>query len=147
MSRRRAPVELPWPSFADALTGLLFVFIVTTFVFARYIVSSYFVDPTIAANYKAAGGASVAGPAKDAFDSAVADPTNRYIKVEVTSPSIIAGAIPYSWDLRLSGNWTARTDEAVGGNAVVTLELRGRYDAGLGYALRSYVVNNRPTLA
>ena len=34
MSRRRAPVELPWPSFADALTGLLFVFIVTTFVFA-----------------------------------------------------------------------------------------------------------------
>jgi len=76
-----------------------------------------------------------------------ADPTNRYLKVEVTSASIISGAIPYSWDLRLSGNWTARTDEALGGNSVVTLECRGRYDAGLGYALRSYAVNNRPTLA
>jgi|GEM_PF-4622679 hypothetical protein len=31
---RRHRAELPWPSFADALAGLLFVFIVTTFVFA-----------------------------------------------------------------------------------------------------------------
>lgn len=75
-----------------------------------------------------------------------ADPTNRYLKVSVTSPSIISGAIPYSWDLYLSGIWTSRTDEEVGGNSVVTLELAGRYDAGLGYAFRSYCVNNRSTL-
>lgn len=75
-----------------------------------------------------------------------ADPTVRYIKIAATSPSIIAGSIPYSWDLRLSGTWRTRTDDAVGGNSVVTLECTGRYDAGLGYALRSYVVNNRATL-
>lgn len=75
-----------------------------------------------------------------------ADPTNRYIKVSAQSPNIIAGAIPYSWDLSLAGAWTARADEEIGGNAVVTLTCRGRYDAGLGYILRSYCVNNRATL-
>ena len=33
-----------------------FSVIVTTFVFARYIVSGYFVDPQVADAYKAAGG-------------------------------------------------------------------------------------------
>ena len=53
-----------------------FSVIVTTFVFARYIVSGYFVDTQVADAYQAAGGASVAGPAKDAYDSAVADLTS-----------------------------------------------------------------------
>jgi UMF1 family MFS transporter len=53
-----------------------FSVIVTTFVFARYIVSGYFVDPQVADAYKAAGGASVAGPARDAYDAAVADLTS-----------------------------------------------------------------------
>lgn len=75
-----------------------------------------------------------------------ADPTNRYIKLNVTSPNIISGATPYSWDLFLAGAWTTRADEEIGGNAVVTLTCRGRYDAGLGYILKSYVVNNRSTL-
>jgi hypothetical protein len=101
----------------------------------------------ITASFTFAKTAQTVGLASEAAKWLSADPTNRYLNVKAISPSIIAGVIPYSWDLRLSGNWITRTDEAVGGNSVVTLVCRGRYDAGLGYALRSYVVNNRPTLA
>lgn len=75
-----------------------------------------------------------------------ADPTNRYIKLLTTSPNLISGSIPYSWDVRMSGTWRMRTDEEIGGNSVVVLEGKVRYDAGLGYALRSYCVNDLSAL-
>lgn len=53
-----------------------FSVIVTTFVFARYIVSSYFVDPQVVAAYEVAGGASGSGPAFDAYEAAVANLTS-----------------------------------------------------------------------
>lgn len=74
-----------------------------------------------------------------------ADPQMRYLKVLTTSPSIITGSTPYSWDLRLAGDWRTRTDGEVGGNSTITLELVGRYDATLGYAIYSSVVNDRAT--
>ena len=115
---------------------------------SRFAIAGYgLTSREITASFTFAKTSQTVGSGTEVADWLNADPVNRFVKILVTSPSIISGAIPYSWDLRLSGNWTARTDEAVGGNAVVTLELRGRYDAGLGYALRSYVVNNRPTLA
>ena len=47
--------------------------LITTFVFSVYLTSSYFIDPTIVAAYKAAGGAAGAtGAAKTAYDSASA---------------------------------------------------------------------------
>ena len=115
---------------------------------SRFAIAGYgLTSREITASFTFAKTAATVGLASEAAKWLSADPTNRYVKVEVTSPSMISGAIPYSWDLRLSGNWITRTDEEVGGNSVVTLVCRGRYDAGLGYALRSYVVNNRPTLA
>ena len=115
---------------------------------SRFAIAGYgLTSREITASFTFAKTAQTVGLASEAAKWLSADPTNRYIKVEVVSPSIISGVIPYSWDLRLSGTWRTRTDEEVGGNAVVTLECTGRYDAGLGYALRSYVVNNRPTLA
>jgi len=115
---------------------------------ARFAINGYgLTSREITASFTFAKTSQTIGLLGEAAKWLSADPTNRYIKVEVTSPSYISGVIPYSWDLRLSGNWITRTDEAVGGNSVVTLVCRGRYDAGLGYALRSYVVNNRPTLA
>ncbi|MFT6534841.1 MAG: UMF1 family MFS transporter, partial [Alpinimonas sp.] len=47
--------------------------LITTFVFAVYITSDYFIDPKIVADYTAAGGdASATGAAKVAYDSAIA---------------------------------------------------------------------------
>ena len=53
-----------------------FSVLITTFVFARYIVSDYFVDPATVAAYTANGGADGSGPAKVAYDAAVADLTS-----------------------------------------------------------------------
>ncbi len=114
---------------------------------SRFAVAGYgLTQREITASFTFAKTSQTVGLASEAAKWLSADPTNRYLKLEAISQSNISGAIPYSWDLRLSGTWRTRTDEAVGGNAVVTLELTGRYDAGLGYAIRSYVVNNRSTL-
>ena len=76
-----------------------------------------------------------------------ADPVARYLKLSTTSPMLIPGtSTAYSWDLRLSGEWRTRDDGEVGGNSTVTLELVGRYNTDLGYALYSSVVNDRATL-
>ena len=76
-----------------------------------------------------------------------ANPVQRFLKVAATSPVLIPGtATPYSWDLRLSGEWRTRSDGATGGNSTITLELVGRYDATLGYPLYQSVVNDRATL-
>jgi UMF1 family MFS transporter len=54
-----------------------FSVLITTFVFARYIVSGYFIDPAVAEAYQAAGGADAAtGPAKIAYDTAVGNLTS-----------------------------------------------------------------------
>jgi hypothetical protein len=114
---------------------------------SRFAVAGYGITSReITASFTFAKTSQTVGIAGEAAKWLSADPTNRFLKIEATSQSIVSGVIPFSWDLRLSGTWRTRTDEAVGGNAVVTLELTGRYDAGLGYALRSYVVNDRATL-
>jgi hypothetical protein len=59
---------------------------------------------------------------------------------------ISTGSTPYSWDLRLAGEWMTRSDGEVGGNSTITLELVGRYNTDLGYAIYSSVVNDRATL-
>ncbi len=54
-----------------------FSVLITTFVFARYIVSSYFIDPTIVDAYEAAGGEGVAtGTALENFQAAEANLTS-----------------------------------------------------------------------
>ncbi len=54
-----------------------FSVLITTFVFARYIVSSYFIDPQIVADYEAAGGEGVAtGTALTNFQAAEANLTS-----------------------------------------------------------------------
>lgn len=76
-----------------------------------------------------------------------ADPVARFLKLTATSPQLIPGtATPYSWDLRLAGEWRTRDDGEVGGNSTVVLELVGRLNTDLGYALYSSVVNSRATL-
>lgn len=70
----------------------------------------------------------------------------RYIKLLTTSPDIITGSTPYSWDLRLSGTWRTRTDGELGGNSTITLMGKGRLDGTLAYALLSTVVNSRSAL-
>lgn len=76
-----------------------------------------------------------------------ADPVARYLKLAVTSPMVIpTTSTPYSWDLRLAGEWMTRGDGEAGGNSTITLELLGRYNTDLGYSLYSSVVNDRATL-
>lgn len=54
-----------------------FSVLITTFVFARYIVSGYFIDPAVGEAYQAAGGAEAAtGPAKIAYETAVGNLTS-----------------------------------------------------------------------
>lgn len=115
----------------------------------RFSVAGYgLTGRTITASFTFAKTSQTVGAASEAAKWLNIDPVNRYIKVEVQSASVIPGtsSIHYLWALQFSGTWRVRTDEAVGGNAVVVLECTGRYDAGLGYALRSYVVNGRATL-
>ena len=51
--------------------------VVTTFVFARYLVSDFFVDPAILKAWQAAGGAASApGPAREAYEAALAGLTS-----------------------------------------------------------------------
>jgi hypothetical protein len=75
-----------------------------------------------------------------------ADPTNRFVKMLAQSTQEAESGIKYSWDLRLSGTWRTRSDGERGGNSAVTLEMVGRYDGTLTYALRSAVVNTLATL-
>lgn len=109
---------------------------------SRFAVAGYgLTGRTITASFTFAKTSATVGLLGEAAKWLSADPTNRYISLEATSATLVSGAIPYSLQLRFSGTWRTRTDEAVGGNAVITLECTGRYDAGLGYAFRSYCVN------
>lgn len=75
-----------------------------------------------------------------------ADPVNRYLEIRTQSTVLAHTGVPYVWIQRFSGTWRTRADEEIGGNDVVTLELRGRYDAGLGYAYWSSVTNTLTSL-
>lgn len=70
----------------------------------------------------------------------------RYLELVVTSPQIITGSTPYSWSQRFAGTWRTKGDAELGGNSTVTLMLKGKYAADLGYAYRSSVVNSNPSL-
>lgn len=83
----------------------------------------------------------VAALNSETVDWLSADPVDRYVQLLTQSTAAAEGATPYSWTQNLSGNWFTRTDSEFGGNSVVELVLQGRYDAGLGYAYRSTVVN------
>lgn len=86
-----------------------------------------------------------------ALDSEVTDwlnasPTERYVNMVVTSTENAESGTPYSWDVKFSGTWRTRDDGEFGGNSTVTLEMKGRYDAALGYPIKSVVTNTLATL-
>lgn len=90
--------------------------------------------------------AIVAALNSETVDWLAADPVNRYVKLLTQSPSLAEAGNPYSWDQRFRGTWRVRNDVEIGGNSVVELVMIGGYDAGLGYAYRSSVVNTLATL-
>ena len=86
-----------------------------------------------------------------ALDSEVADwlnadPTTRYLSVVTQSTQLAESGNPYSWTQNFAGTWRTRSDGEQGGNSTVTLELVGRYDAGLTYAYQAVVVNTLASL-
>lgn len=115
---------------------------------SRFGVDGYgLANRTITATFTFAKSDDIVG----ALDSEVADwlsadPVNRYLRVETTSTSLAESGNPYKWTQDFSGTWRTRSDGEQGGNSVVTLELIGRYDVGLGFAYRSTVVNTLATL-
>lgn len=112
---------------------------------SRFLVAGYGLSArTITASFTFAKTAAIINALdSETVDWLSADPVNRYVECLVTSPALAAVGIPYSWSQRFSGTWRTRQDEEIGGNAVVTLELTGRYDAGLNYPYRSSVVNTQ----
>lgn len=102
---------------------------------------------TISASFTFAKSDDIVG----ALDSEVADwlsadPVNRYLRVETTSTQNAESGNPYKWTQDFSGTWRTRSDGEQGGNTVVTLELTGRYDGGLGFAYKGTVVNTLDAL-
>lgn len=75
-----------------------------------------------------------------------ADPVTRYISMVVESREIAGGSTPYSWTLNLPLTWRTRGDGELSANTTVTLMGRGRYDAALGYSVRSVTVNSNASL-
>ena len=69
--RRRVIAWASWDWGTSAFSALI-----TTFVFARYIVSDSFIDPAVVAAYEAAGGAGSGGAAETAYLAAQADLTS-----------------------------------------------------------------------
>lgn len=74
-------------------------------------------------------------------------PTKRFVELRFTSPEIITGSTPYSWVVRTPGFYTTREDGESGNNTRVTLTKVGKYDADLGYPIRSVVVCATSALA
>ena len=77
-----------------------------------------------------------------------ASPQERFIEIRNISPTLVpTTATPYSFNIKLAGEWRSRTDGEEGGNAVFTLSHTARYNAsGLTYAYRGTVVNSRSAL-
>lgn len=65
----------------------------------------------------------------------------RYFDIKTTSTELIPGtATPYSVSRRFAAELIGRSDSEIGGNSVIELRYRGKYDSTLGYALRHVVV-------
>jgi hypothetical protein len=65
----------------------------------------------------------------------------RYFDVKTTSTELVSGtATPHSVSRRFAAELIGRSDSEIGGNSVIELRYRGRYDSTLGYALRNVVV-------
>lgn len=71
----------------------------------------------------------------------------RYFDIKTTSTEVISGtATPYSNSIRFAAELVGRSDSEIGGNSVIELRYRGKYDSTLGYALRTSVVNSLASL-
>lgn len=71
----------------------------------------------------------------------------RYFDIKTTSTELIPGtATPYSRSRRFAAELISRNDTEQDNNSVIELTYRGKYDATLGYALRTATVNSRATL-
>lgn len=114
----------------------------------RFAVAGYgLAQRTIEATFTFAKTDAIAGfSASELRNWLAADPVTRFLSVQATSTKNITGSTPYSWDLRLGGTWRQKGDAEVGNNSVITLMLRGKYDATLGYPIRSTVVNGNAAL-
>jgi len=75
-------------------------------------------------------------------------PQTRYLEIRNISPTVVPGtATPYSFNIKLAGEWRTRVDAEQGGNSVITLSHTARYDStGLTYAYRGVTVNTRSAL-
>ena len=71
---------------------------------------------------------------------------NRFLEIKTTSPEIITGSTPYSQSIRVPARLISREDGEIENNTVITLVYRGYYDADLGYAIRTTVVNTLAAL-
>ena len=86
------------------------------------------------------------GTGSESDDWVAAAPTKRFIELRMTSPSIITGSTPYSWNLRFPLYYKTRAIQTIGGNEAIELTGKLVYDATLGYFIRSVVVCQRTAL-
>lgn len=87
------------------------------------------------------------GSESDAWFSETA--IERFVELEFTSTAVAeAGSpdVPYSWTLRMPLRYYTRAEGNIGGNTTITLMGRAYYDADLGYAFRSSLVNTLASL-
>lgn len=114
----------------------------------RFAVPGYaLVGRTIEATFRfAKTDAIIAALNSETVDWLSADPVTRYVKILAQSTALAQASTPYSLDLRLSGTWRTRSEGEIGGNSVVELMLKGRYDAGLTYPIQATVVGQRSSV-
>lgn len=114
----------------------------------RFQISGYGLSArVIGATFRFAKTSAIVGALNsETVDWLSADPVNRYVKLLTQSTATADTGVPYSWDQRFSGTWRVRSDVEIGGNAIVELQLVGRYDLALGYAYQSIAVNTLSSL-
>jgi hypothetical protein len=114
----------------------------------RFAVSAFYLgERTIEAEFTFAKADAIVGLTNSELRNFLnATPVTRYVELVATSTEIITGSTPYSWSLRLPLTWRTKGEGEMNANTTVTLTGTGRYDSGLGYALRSSVVNSNATL-
>lgn len=91
--------------------------------------------------------AQTVGEGSEADDWLSATAVKRFIELRATKNQMITGSTPYSWVTRLPLFYTTREDGESGNNTRVTLTGSGKYDADLGYPIRSVVVCALTSLA
>jgi hypothetical protein len=86
------------------------------------------------------------GSESDAWFSETA--IDRFVEIAFESTAVAETGspdVPYSWTLRMPLRYYTREDGAIGNNTTITLMGRAYYDADLGYAFRSDLVNTLAT--